>query len=53
VKRLYRVVTADIEVWATDADDAIDQARSDMGGRVHAEDTGLMQPDDDDESEAQ
>ncbi len=47
-RKEYRVVTADWIGFADDAQDAKDAARSDMGGRVHAEETGLTEDVDDD-----
>ena len=41
MKKEYRVVTEDIWVYADSAEDAIDIASQDTGGRVHAEETGL------------
>ena len=49
MKKEYRVVTTDITVWAHSPEEAIDEARNDTGGRVHAEETGLTMSESDEE----
>lgn len=45
----YRVVTQDWVGMAESVEDAVDRARNDMGARVHAEETGIVDERDDDD----